>query len=58
MLNVFLRAVFFGLGVEVGREIYRAVKERTSRTVLPTTEEKPAAPAKPRGDDQAGESEG
>jgi hypothetical protein len=29
MFNIFVRAVIFGLGVEIGRDIYRKVKQKT-----------------------------
>ena len=30
MINVFFRALLFGLGIEVGRDIYRSIKKLSS----------------------------
>jgi hypothetical protein len=58
MFNIFIRAVIFGLGVELGREIYRAVKKKlgnefeerrepgSSESQEPTQGEEPPPPPK------------
>ena len=49
MLGIFLRAVIFGVGVELGREIYKTVKTRAKERLPLGEEETPPAddPAAP-----------
>ena len=44
MLGIFLRAVIFGVGVELGREIYKTVKSRAKDRLVPEDGPAPDVP--------------
>lgn len=50
MFSIFLRAVIFGLGVEIGRDIYRKVKEKTIDREVPQSAEHPVTKAHDQND--------
>lgn len=46
MFNIFVRAVIFGLGVEIGRDIYRKVKQKTIERERAPRPEQPSTSAR------------